>query len=134
VGPSASSSSSPRWPSTESRQPERAADVDAWRRDLEAAADRGQLWRRHRIYRSLEEPDQLVVALEADSYDDATLRAALPESRPFPEARFAGEPRIVDELEGLTSARDKGRAAVARLAVFDSPPDSGPTTAAARDR
>ena len=99
-------------------------NVDEWRHACEAvAADGSAAWRRHRIYRSLEEPDQLVIALEVDSYDDAvTLRAALPGSRLFAEARFAGQPRIVDELESTAGARDDRGEAVARLAMFDSPP------------
>src|SRR5919201_3256586 len=103
-------------------------DVDQWRHAFEAvAADRAAAWRRHRIYRSLEERDQLVIALEVDSYAEAdTLRAALPESRPFAEVRFAGEPRIVDELAGIAGAPDDRVEAVARLAVFDSTPELQP--------
>ena len=93
-------------------------NVDEWRHAFEAvAADGSAAWRRHRIYRSLEEPDQLVIALEVDSYDDAvTLRAALPESRPFAEVRFAGKPRIVDEFGCVAGERDDCGEAVARLA------------------
>lgn len=103
-------------------------NVDEWRHAFEiVAADRTAAWRRHRIYRSLEEPDQLVIALEVDSYEDAvTLRAALPESRPFAEVRFAGEPRIVDELEDIARAGDDRQEAAARLAVFESPPGLQP--------
>ena len=103
-------------------------NVDEWTEAFETvAADRPVAWRRHRIYRSLEESDQLIIALEVDSYDDAvTLRAALPESRPFAEVRFAGKPRIVDELGGIAGAPDDRGKAVARLAAFDSPPELQP--------
>jgi heme-degrading monooxygenase HmoA len=103
-------------------------NVDEWTRAIETLlADGGAAWRRHRIYRSLEEPEQLVIALEVDSYEDAVaLRAELPETRPFAEVRFAGEPRIVDELQGIACACGDRRAAAARLAVFDSPPGLKP--------
>jgi heme-degrading monooxygenase HmoA len=98
-------------------------NVDEWTRAFETLADGGAAWRRHRIYRSLEEPEQLVIALEVDSYEDAVgLRADLPETTPFSEVRFAGQPRIVDELEGSACARNDRREAAARLAIFDSPP------------
>jgi hypothetical protein len=97
-----------------------AASVDEWKHAIEAAAGALAPWRRQRIYRSLEEPNQLVIALEVDSYEEAvTLRAGLRENRPA-GVRFAGEPRIVEELAD-TSARDDRGEAVARLAFFDSP-------------
>ena len=103
-------------------------NLDGWTHAFDTvAAERPAAWRRHRIYRSLEKPDQLVIALEVDSYDDAVaLRAALPESRPFAEARFAGKLRIVDEFGGTARARDDHGEAVARLAVFESPPELQP--------
>jgi heme-degrading monooxygenase HmoA len=93
-------------------------EVDDWRVAFEAAAGDGRVsWRRHRIYQSLEEPSELVIALEVDSYDDAvSLRATLPSSELFAGARFAGEPRIVAAHEGSRHERE----VVARLAVFVS--------------
>lgn len=98
-------------------------NVHEWTRAFGAVSEGGAAWRRHRIYRSLEEPEQLVIALEVDSYEGAVaLRAELPETRPFAEATFAGQPRIVDELERIACARG----AAARLAIFDSPPGLKP--------
>src|ERR671933_639643 len=69
-------------------------NVDEWTDAFETvAADRPAAWRRHRLYRSLEEPDQLVIALEVDSYDDAVaLRAALPERGTIAERLLPGSP------------------------------------------
>jgi heme-degrading monooxygenase HmoA len=101
-------------------------NFDEWLRTFETP-DHGAASRPHRIYRSLDEPDQLVIALKVDSYEDAVaLRAELPQTRPFSEVRFAGEPRIVEELEEIACAPTDGKLAVARLAVFDPPPELQP--------
>src|SRR5437667_5745826 len=104
-------------------------NVDAWTRAFETLADDGAAWRRHRIYRSLEEPEQLVIALGVDSYEDAVaLRAELPESRPFAEVRFAGQPRMVDELEGIACPRRsaRGRCPARGLRLGAGAPARGP--------
>jgi heme-degrading monooxygenase HmoA len=101
-------------------------NFEEWRRSFDTAND-GAASLRHRIYRGLEEPNQLVIALEVDSYEEAVaLRAALPQTRSFANARFAGEPRIVEQVDEVACAPTPWKQAVARLAVFDSPPELQP--------
>jgi hypothetical protein len=111
-------------------------NVEEWRRAFETATAGGNAaWRRHRIYGSLEEPDQLVVALEVDSYEEAVvLRAGLPESRPFAEVRFAGEPRIVEELDDLAGARDGEESVLSGWRSSTRHRNSSSTIAVARHR
>jgi protein required for attachment to host cells len=80
-------------------------DFDTWKRDRfdQDPAGRAQAGKGHRLYRSVENPNEVIVQVEFASADDArSFRERLGSSGAFDGLTVVAPPRIVEEAEAVT--------------------------------